>query len=165
MMMQKPFELAMNTFYPNPNQSIETQIEPILFCMVVWGESRNQTTEGQQSVGDVIMNRWSRGKKYWGKSVAEIITKKSGMEIYQFSCMNKEDVNYNKMMKPDALSWYQVAQSVLPIYFSPKPLTLDSCYYYCTQKLTSSMFFSKLRPVKTIGDHVFFTDIGKPSLT
>lgn len=158
-MMQRPIEINLQTFRPNPSLRVEDQIEPILFCLCVWGESRNQCVSGQDAVARVILNRWIRQESYWGSSIREIVCKSGKGGIYQFSCMNPVDPNYRKMLLPDWISWFQVCRNVLRHYFEPEPLDQDSAYYYCHKEIADRPFFAKLRRVEEIEDHVFFSDL------
>lgn len=66
----------------------------------IWGEARGEGSIGMQAVAAVIQNRLkiakAKGKFWWGNSVIEICQKP-----YQFSCWNRDDPNYRKILNVD----------------------------------------------------------------
>jgi len=63
----------------------------------IWGEARGETLQGKEAVANVILNRVKhaqrRGKFWWGNTLEEVCLKP-----YQFSCWNKNDLNYSKII-------------------------------------------------------------------
>lgn len=70
----------------NPNEQVDTM------ARTAWGEARGEGSTGMQAVLNVIMNRVKKGG-WWGATPAEVCKKKS-----QFSCWNKNDPNYPKLI-------------------------------------------------------------------
>lgn len=69
-----------------PDKEIDTM------ARTAWGEARGEGAKGMQAVLNVIMNRVKKSG-WWGATPAEVCKKKS-----QFSCWNKNDPNYAKML-------------------------------------------------------------------
>lgn len=69
-----------------PNKEVDTM------ARTAWGEARGEGAQGMQAVLNVIMNRVKKGG-WWGATPAEVCKKKS-----QFSCWNKSDPNYAKLL-------------------------------------------------------------------
>lgn len=63
-----------------------------IMARTAWGEARGEGSRGMQAVLNVIMNRVKKGG-WWGVTPAEVCKKKS-----QFSCWNKNDPNYSKLL-------------------------------------------------------------------
>jgi len=55
-----------------------TEIDAL--SIVIWGEARAETPDGQIAVGQVVLNRLRSG--HWGHTVVEVVTSRS-----QFSCL------------------------------------------------------------------------------
>lgn len=66
----------------------------------MWGEARGEGSAGMQAVAAVVMNRVAvaraRGGYWWGNSVVQVCQKP-----YQFSCWNKDDANFRKVLAVD----------------------------------------------------------------
>ena len=76
----------------------EMQVDTL--ARTIWGEARGEGSIGMQAVAAVIMNRLAvaqeKGKIWWGNSIIDICQKP-----YQFSCWNKDDLNYRKLLNVD----------------------------------------------------------------
>ena len=73
-----------------------------IMARTLWGEARGDGSEGIEAVARVIINRF-KAKKWFtgyrieeGQKVADI--KATCLKKAQFSCWNKNDVNYHKIL-------------------------------------------------------------------
>ncbi len=75
-------------------------LEVDTLARTIWGEARGEGSIGMQAVAAVIYNRLhvskEKGKFWWGNSIIEICQKP-----YQFSCWNRDDPNYRKVLNVD----------------------------------------------------------------
>lgn len=153
------YSICPASFYPNVQMDVEDQLEPVLFCMAVWGESRGESQTGQKAVAQVIMNRVERKEGYWGFTVRQVLTDHNSNGIYEFSCFNPADPNYKKIMKPDAFSWISVCRTALPIYFAPTKLHDNSVYFYKRVMQEPGSFHEGLKMLFVEENHAFYTDL------
>ena len=68
----------------------------VLLARMLYGETRNCSEEEKIAVAYTIINRVNDGKKWNGENVKQVILKP-----WQYSCFNKNDVNYEKLKNPD----------------------------------------------------------------
>lgn len=72
-------------------------MEADILARTIWGEARGEGTAGMQAVAAVVINRVAvaqrRGGYWWGNGVAQVCQKP-----YQFSCWNKDDANFRKIV-------------------------------------------------------------------
>jgi len=146
-------------FYPRFPGMPAYELEPVLFCMCLYGEARGEPAEGIQAVAQVIMNRWLRMESQFGMTVRDVILKNNGKGIWQFSCMSPIDPNFEKLSKPDRVGWLKCFKTGMDFYFHPRPLTADSAFFYINNKIQLPPFFRKLRQVNSIGNHDFYSDL------
>ena len=156
--MQPPFSIHQGILIPNPKLPVESQIEPVLFVLCCWGEARGEIDEGKRQVALTIMNRYYAQREYWGKSVRDVILQRDRNNIFQFSCMKPGDPNYKKMLKPDLISYFKVMREVLNIYLIGQHEEEKPSLYYKVIDLSTTSFWNRLKPVKAIGKHQFYTD-------
>lgn len=75
-------------------------LEVDVMARTIWGEARGEGGAGMRAVAAVIMNRvavaQARGGYWWGGSVTQVCQKP-----YQFSCWNKDDANFRKIVAVD----------------------------------------------------------------
>ena len=68
-----------------------------VLARTLWGEGRGEGGAGMEAIACVILNRATisqeRGGYWWGKDIISICQKP-----YQFSCWNRSDPNYRKLM-------------------------------------------------------------------
>lgn len=157
-MMQKPIEIDAQTFYPIQGIPIHSQPEAILGCMVVYGEGRGEPDEGQKAIAQVIANRYISQKKYFGVSLREVLLDKTPRGSYEFSCLNESDPNLRKMFNPDMQSWFVVARNCLSYFIRPVAELNDPILYYHSVAIPAGTFFQRLRFVKQIGKHRFYSE-------
>lgn len=72
-----------------------------VLARTIWGEARGEGTAGMVAVACVIANRvtWARQKGgfWWGNDIIAVCQKP-----FQFSCWNKDDPNFRKLLRVDA---------------------------------------------------------------
>lgn len=158
MMMVQPVEIECRFMYPIPLIKPENQFEDILFCQAVYGEGRGEGLPGWREIAQVIINRWKMNKSYFGFTIREIITKNNGNGIYQFNALNPDDKNYKAIQKPDEITWFQIVRAVLPIYCEMSFSYQNPCLYYKHKNIPDEGFWNKLRFVKEVGNHRFYTE-------
>lgn len=89
--------------FPLPNAAepgaaaLYTDMEVDVMARTLWGEARGEGMAGMQAVACVILNRVEAARKlggyWWGNNVLQVCHKP-----YQFSCWNKQDANYQKLL-------------------------------------------------------------------
>ena len=117
----------------------------------IWGEARGEGFTGMQAVGNVILNRSNEGG-WWGSHPGDVC-----MKPEQFSCWNKNDPNYPKLLKvgnedPAYRAAESIANSVL--CNNLEDLTGGADSYQVIG--TNAVWSRGLTPVKTIGHHEFY---------
>jgi spore germination cell wall hydrolase CwlJ-like protein len=82
-------------------EALHGELEIDTLARTIWGEARGEGSKGMEAVAAVIMNRVrivkQKGAYWWGNSVIQICQKP-----FQFSCWNKDDPNYRKLLAVDA---------------------------------------------------------------
>ncbi len=122
----------------------------------VWGEARGEGSAGMQAVACVVMNRariaQEKGGYWWGNSLIEICQKP-----YQFSCWNKTDVNYQKLLAVDAgdihfATALRMARRAMAGTLADP--TQGATHYHAAG---ISPFWAKFeKPAAVIGHHIFY---------
>lgn len=73
------------------------ELETDVLARTIWGEARGEGKEGMEAVASVILNRVEIAKRldgyWWGSTIIQVCQKP-----YQFSCWNKGDPNFMKLM-------------------------------------------------------------------
>ena len=64
-----------------------------LLARLIWGEARNQSTDGMVAVACVVINRLADYRKRFGSTLYGVITRK-----WAFSCFNDKDPNLPKLI-------------------------------------------------------------------
>ncbi|MDD5192483.1 MAG: cell wall hydrolase [Candidatus Nanoarchaeia archaeon] len=69
--------------------------DKVLLARMLYGEARNCPREEKIEIAYTAINRANDGKKWNGETIKEAILKP-----WQYSCFNKDDVNYEKLKNP-----------------------------------------------------------------
>lgn len=122
----------------------------------MYGEARNQGTEGLHAVANVIMNRVAK-QTWYGLTPYEVC-----MKPEQFSCRNVDDPNCSILLSvtdsdPVFAECLQLAQEadagMLP------DITNGATHYKVVGTQASWDKGDTLTPCKIIGQHEFFNDV------
>lgn len=130
-----------------------------ILSRTIYGEARGEYTKQEGglaaliAVANVIMNR-VKLKSWFGKNIAEVCQKP-----WQFSCWNKNDVNYSLLMKEkihDPI--YEVCREVAEgVVFKNWPdLTKGADHYHSLKMQTFPKWTEIHRPKTKFGDHLFY---------
>ncbi len=118
----------------------------------IWGEARGEGSIGMQAVAAVIHNRLAvstiKGKFWWGNSLIEICQKP-----YQFSCWNRNDPNYRKVLNVDKRDTaFAKAVDIASVCMADP--TGGATHYHAAG--IYPFWARNQQPTKTIGNHIFY---------
>lgn len=132
-----------------------------VLARTIYGEARGESISGQEAVASVIMNRVSfskrRGRYWWGNSVSDVC-----QAPWQFSCWNKNDPNYSKLIKVGSEDIYfcmcrRIAERAVSGTLED---TTNGATHYHTKNCLPAWARNK-KPCAEIGAHLFYNDIEK----
>ena len=127
-----------------------------LLTGLVYGEARNQSFKGKVAVAMTVSNRVKHpGHWSWGYNWRDVILKK-----YQFSCYNKDDPNYKKiisMHKENTDVWLECGVVAEYVYLDKLQSYLPAVPTHYHTKSIKPSWVNDLRYLYTIEDHVFYT--------
>lgn len=140
----------------NDNELYFRELETDTLARTMWGEARGEGSIGMQAVAAVIRNRLAvsraHGKFWWGNSIIGVCQKP-----YQFSCWNRNDPNYRKVLNVDrrdrffACALALARQSVAGFLGDP---THGATHYHAAGIYP---FWSRGQtPTAVIGKHIFY---------
>ena len=96
-MKEKPKLHALPNAADATASALYTEMEIDVMARTIWGEARGEGLQGMQAVAMVILNRVTIARKFgsywWGNTILQVCHKP-----YQFSCWNKTDPNYQKLV-------------------------------------------------------------------
>lgn len=73
------------------------ELEVDVLARTIFGEARGEPVEGLEAVANVVLNRvkiaQKKGRYWWGNNIISVCQKP-----YQFSCWNKNDPSYNRLI-------------------------------------------------------------------
>ena len=120
----------------------------------IWGEARGEGEEGMLAVAHVIVNRANRGG-WWGSTVHEVCRKD-----WQFSVWNENDPNRSKL---EALDLEDVVArechwAALTVALGKHADNTEGSFHYHTHGVSPDWSVG-LRPVRWIGNHLFFNNV------
>ena len=137
-------------------EKFQREIEIDTLARTIWGEARGEGNPGMQAVACVVMNRLkvAREKKrfWWGNSVIQICQKP-----FQFSCWNKNDPNYRKLLGVDASdAAFAAALTVarLTLEGALSDLTGGATHYHAAGM--TPVWTQSEKPVAVVGQHIFY---------
>lgn len=128
-------------------------------AIAIYGEARGESTEGKIAVGWTIVNR-SKADSWFGKTIKEVIYKRN-----QFSCLNSNDPNYerlkkialnfNKSLSDKALaSCYTIAKGILNGVIESN---VGNATHYHTTKI-KPFWADKCTFIAKIDNHKFYRE-------
>lgn len=127
-----------------------------ILARTLWGEARGETLAGIEAVANVIMNRvrfaQDRGGFWWGDDITAVCQKP-----YQFSCWNKNDPNYFKLLAvtPDDRAFamcQRVARRAVNNVLTDN--TMGATHYH--NDSVSPSWTRHQSPTTRIGNHTFY---------
>ena len=159
-MDKKPKLMAL----PNANDTNAAEflkeLEIDVLARTIWGEARGEGKEGMEAVASVILNRTEIAKRlngyWWGNTIIQVCQKP-----YQFSCWNKLDPNFKKLMAVDEGDMHfatamRVARRAMLGFI--KDRTYGATHYHTLN--ISPDWANGQKPTTRIGHHVFYSLVG-----
>jgi spore germination cell wall hydrolase CwlJ-like protein len=144
-------------FVPNPGGPRDLAIDTL--ARTLWGEARGEPVRGIEAVAAVVINRVRiasrRGGHWWGNSVTAVCRKP-----YQFSCWNKDDPNYPKLMavQPGAPVFDTCLRVARRAVAGLLPDPTGGASHYHSREVHPAWARGRV-PCAEIGSHLFYQDI------
>lgn len=143
---------------------IESLLPDEVLALTLWGEARGESISGQVAIANVIINRFYKNMKKY-KTIKDVC-----LEPFQFSCWNKDDPNYSKLMElADGIISHKINDASLKQCIAVSRCIIRDEFLDNTKKavnyMTTSLFNSPNKPswarnaknIIIIGNHTFFT--------
>lgn len=131
-----------------------TENDMDVLARTIWGEARGENEQGKKAVVNVIFNRFSSGKWFAGKTIADTCQKP-----WQFSCWNKSDPNRKKM---EALTYIELKpyfELIREVEQAKVDLVNGATHYYAPKVVACPKWAKGIEPCAKVGNHLFFKDI------
>jgi spore germination cell wall hydrolase CwlJ-like protein len=135
---------------------LHRELEIDTLARTIWGEARGEGEAGMAAVAAVIMNRLriaaAHGSYWWGNSIIQICQKP-----FQFSCWNKDDPNYRKLLAVDGRDLYfatamRIARrAAAGVLADP---TFGATHYHAAG--VAPYWAGRYKPVAVIGRQIFY---------
>lgn len=127
-----------------------------ILARTLWGEARGETISGIRAVAAVVLNRASRGPRYWwGGTISQVC-----LMPYQFSCWNADDPNLHQLQAvTDADAQFRACLTIADLAIAGKlsEVSLHATHYH-TRFVHPSWAQGKLPCAETRG-HLFYNNI------
>jgi N-acetylmuramoyl-L-alanine amidase len=130
-----------------------------IVARTLYGEARgelripNVGERGYMGIANVISNRYV-AQSWYGKTVRDVCLKP-----YQFSCWNRDDVNFSRICRPfiDDPA-YKIAKRIASMMFdyTLPDITNGANHYHAASMPMRPRWAHTKTPVCTIGGHVFY---------
>ena len=136
--------------------ALYTEMEIDTLARTLWGEARGEGMMGMQAVACVILNRVEVSRKlggyWWGSGIIQVCQKP-----YQFSCWNKDDANYRKLISVDESDMHfgtalRVARRAMLGFI--KDETNGATHYHARSIMPD--WAKGKKPSAVIGRHIFY---------
>ncbi len=132
----------------------EMEIETL--ARTLWGEARGEGATGMLAVACVILNRVRiaerKGKFWWGNSIIQVCQKP-----YQFSCWNKSDPNFKKLLQiSEDNPYYATALRIARRAIHAQMDDITNCADHYHAAGISPFWTKNQKPVTVIGRHIFY---------
>lgn len=127
-----------------------------ILARTLWGEARGESLPGIEAVANVILNRvkvaQQRNGFWWGNDITSVCRKP-----YQFSCWNKSDPNYLKLVHVTAddrafAMCQRIARRAINNVLVDNT---DGATHYHADSITASWATGRV-PTTIIGHHIFY---------
>ncbi len=127
-----------------------------VLARTIWGEARAEPMEGMEAVAGVVRNRVALARKkggyWWGGDIISVCQKP-----YQFSCWNRSDPNYPKLIAvTDKDRFFRAAREIAQraVAGALPDRTRGATHYHADYV---SPYWAKGQvPLITIGRHIFY---------
>lgn len=137
------------------------EMEIDVLARTIWGEARGEGEAGMRAVAAVVMNRVAvskaRGGYWWGSGVVGVCQRP-----YQFSCWNKSDANFRKIVAVDAREEiFAAALKIAREYVRGRgeDTTGGATHYHAAG--IKPRWSEGREPAAIIGRHFFYNDMEK----
>lgn len=131
-------------------------LEVDVLARTLWGEARGEGERGMEAVACVVLNRvaiaQARGKFWWGGDVISVCQKP-----YQFSCWNRSDPSYKKLLAADSKNKDFVMACLVArraVHGALADITGGATHYHADY--VSPYWAQGEKPTATIGRHIFY---------
>lgn len=138
------------------NHALYREMEVETLARTLWGEARGEGTVGMQAVACVIINRVKEAQensgKWWGNNIIQVCQKP-----YQFSCWNRSDPNFKKLLNVTAKDPYfatalRIARHC--VHCGVEDITNGADHYHAAG--AAPYWAKNEKPVFVMGDHIFY---------
>lgn len=135
-----------------------------VMARTLWGEARGEGLEGMEAVARVIINRYKAKKWFTGYRVEDGRKipgiKETCLKKAQFSCWNKNDVNYPLLLKVDERNeafrlCLKIAEKAID---GRLPDFTNNATFYHTRAVKPIWALHR-SPCYETGGHLFYNDI------
>lgn len=127
-----------------------------IMARTLWAEARGEGTEGIRAVAHAILNRFTAGKWYSGKTVSEAC-----LFPAQFSCWNDNDPNRRELARlaDDDSALLACRGMVERVCAGDDDSTFGSTHYYAASMKVAPRWASSGQLKVQIGAHKFYTGV------
>jgi hypothetical protein len=140
----------------DPDAEIYHRLSEDILARTLWGEARGEPQAGIEAVASVILNRVriaeAKGGYWWGTDVISVCQKP-----YQFSCWNKSDPSYSKLIAVTESNKYFVQCLMFArraLAGQIRDITKGATHYHADY--VSPYWIIGHAPTLTIGRHIFY---------
>lgn len=135
-----------------------------IMARTLWGEARGEGIEGLEAVARVIINRYKAKKWFTGYRVENgrkiPAIKETCLKKSQFSCWNKKDANYPKLLlvdekNPVFVKCLDIAEKAID---GRLPDFTNNATFYHTRAIKPKWALHH-SPCYETGGHLFYNDI------
>ncbi len=131
-----------------------------ILARTIYGEARGEDLKGKEAIACIVLNRVKKAKEnggvfWWGNTIETICLKK-----WQFSCWNKDDPNYNKLISvTEENAVFAICKRIAKkaVCGLLKDFTFNSTHYH-TKNISPNWSKGKA-PICEIGNHYFYNNI------
>ena len=133
-----------------------TEHDLYIAARTIAGEARGEGHVGRLAVGWVIRNRWESDRWFGKGTVADVC-----LRPFQFSAWNETDPNRKLIedMNLDHSILRQAMYAALGALLGFESDPTDGATHYYAKSSPKPGWAEGKRPVRTIGNHTFFTNI------
>jgi len=152
--MKKPFIVPPSK---SEAEQVYNELEVDTLARTLWGEARGEGERGMAAVACTILNRvkvaQAKGKYWWGQNIIQVCQRP-----YQFSCWNRSDPNFPKLIKVDDTDFkFALALAVArkAVVGKLKDETGGATHYYADS--IKAPYWTKGETITAkIGHHIFY---------